>query len=606
MSQKLPEDDDLLNVTYQYTHKPDMIAVPRPNVSQKMIQSQQVSNSRAEENDLQFLHDTISVRSCPEYSGFNTRLCREQGHAMKPRSNVVYLPLIDSSPSDPQTMMESIMKAKRITAEAGQEHVVYTADQQLYRVALHLKWENPDLCGNVFLRLGGMHFLMSYIGCIGYLNAQNGMEELLSVQFGGVKKMMTGKKFPGNVHALLLLLEELLRPIFSKVTIETMDDLKEVLGDLASRSRTTRLWVDCFVKPMLTILKYIRAEREADWPLHVLAVKEMLVLFFAAGHHNYARYGLYYARSIEIMPDTLEDQFMKGQHTMHHKPGIFNGIWSDMAIETTYMRYGHGHSGIIGLTMRPEALKTWAMSIHAINTVMADMNTIDNDEVPSQTHHKEESKGRIKTDAADRNALKEKLGMSIDPLDPEQHPEDGLINVVTGKVVSDPKVNVDQAIAIGTSQMNSFEEGWPASFHRPLQKKVQTMAKADKYHKPEQNVADTETVYARAMAFHGGPNNFDVKCLMDHELAPYPPSMFSRYGQMRECTSKANLKNAIKVEARNQSRNIIVAVRFLDGCAELWIVSWPVSGIVQDFLDNFRRHLQRLTRMSDVYIAFDR
>ena len=58
------------------------------------------------------------------------------------------------------------------------------------------------------------------------------------------------------------------------------------------------------------------------------------------------------------MPDKLQDQFMKGHHTMLHKPGIFNGIWSDMAIETTYMRYGHDHSGIIDLTMKPEVLKT--------------------------------------------------------------------------------------------------------------------------------------------------------------------------------------------------------------------------------------------------------
>jgi hypothetical protein len=84
----------------------------------------------------------------------------------------------------------------------------------------------------------------------------------------------------------------------------------------------------------------------------------MVVSFFAAGQHNYARYGLYYARSMEAMSDKLKDQLLKGQSTMHHKQGIFNGIWSDMPIETTYMRYGHGHSGIIGLTMKLMVLKT--------------------------------------------------------------------------------------------------------------------------------------------------------------------------------------------------------------------------------------------------------
>ena len=92
---------------------------------------QQVSNSRAEENDLQFLRDVISLENCPEYNGFNTKLCREQGHSTEPKTKVVYLPLMNSSPSDSKTMMRSIIKAKRITAEAGQENVVYTADQQL-------------------------------------------------------------------------------------------------------------------------------------------------------------------------------------------------------------------------------------------------------------------------------------------------------------------------------------------------------------------------------------------------------------------------------------------------------------------------------------------
>lgn len=41
---------------------------------------------------------------------------------------------------------------------------------------------------------------------------------------------------------------------------------------------------------MFVIMKFIRAEREADWPLHLAAVAEMMPYFFASGHFNYARY----------------------------------------------------------------------------------------------------------------------------------------------------------------------------------------------------------------------------------------------------------------------------------------------------------------------------
>ena len=78
------------------------------------------------------------------------------------------------------------------------------------------------------------------------------------------------------------------------------------------------------------------------------------------------------------------------------------------------------------------------MSIHAINTLLSDLNTINDNELHSQSHHKEESTGRIMTYATDRNALKEKIHISIYSLDSDKHPDDGLINIVTGKVVSDP------------------------------------------------------------------------------------------------------------------------------------------------------------------------
>ena len=56
------------------------------------------------------------------------------------------------------------------------------------------------------LRLGvvtvGSVFCFSVIfGCIGALMADTGIEEILSASFGGVLKMLSGKKFPKNVKS---------------------------------------------------------------------------------------------------------------------------------------------------------------------------------------------------------------------------------------------------------------------------------------------------------------------------------------------------------------------------------------------------------------------
>ena len=224
--------------------------------------------------------------------------------------------------------------------------------------------------------------------------AGSGIVEVLSLAFGGVLKMLTGKKYPDNVRALRMLVEELIRPFFQTQNMLCLDDLQHALNDTASHSRTAKLWVNCVIKPVFTIMKYVRAEREADWPLHLASVQELMPLFFAASHFNYARYGLYYLREMEAMPAVVRQHFVKGEHTMHHNAGLFNGIWSGMAIETTFMRYGHGQSGIIGITLRPETLKTWAYSLHACNTVVGNVEQMRTQEhhVPaSQTHHKEEA-----------------------------------------------------------------------------------------------------------------------------------------------------------------------------------------------------------------------
>ena len=386
---------------------------------------QNASKARADYLDFAFFRDVLSQETCPEYNGYNTSMCRQQGHVLRPKTKVVYLPLIDRPPADSGTMMTSMLKAKKVAEGVGQEYVIFTADQQLYRVALHVQWEQPEIFQNVYLRLGGMHFLMSYIGCIGNLMAETGMEDILSVPFGGVLKMLSGKKFPENVRALRMLVEELLRPVFSNHSLESMDALRDVLNDIRQKSRTACLWIDCLIKPVMILLTFIRAERESDWPLHMQAVDEMIVLFFAAGHPNYARHGLYYKRCMEAMPEQVLCHFLRGEHTFHHTAGLFNGIWTDMAIETTYMRYGHGGSGIIGITLKPETLKTWAYSLHTCNGLVVDLNEMREKETPAKTQHKEEMPGRIITDKADRQALRQKLTSSIDPLDPHQHPDEG-------------------------------------------------------------------------------------------------------------------------------------------------------------------------------------
>ena len=317
-------------------------------------------------------------------------------------------------PSDSTSILTATVEAERLTKACGQDIVIFTTDQQLYRVTVNVMWVYRDIFTNFIPRLGGMHFLMSFVSSVGTLMAETGLEDLLKSAFGGVPAMLNGKKLPHNIRALRIATEEILRR-----HLDAAQDMEQLMAELdakAGESKTTKLWADGLIKPVFLTMLYIRAEREADWPLHLLAVQRMLPYFFASNHVNYVRYGLYYLKTMQRLPPDILSKFLDGQHVMRHKPGFWNGIWSDMWIETTYMRYGKGPAGIKGITLKPSALKKWALGHHITCQLTKDVNELTETNGKQDTEHKEENKGRITSDTKDRQNFREKLQLCIDPM----------------------------------------------------------------------------------------------------------------------------------------------------------------------------------------------
>ena len=287
---KTEVEADVPIVHFQGPKKP---AMPQMNAKRvvpplRVLAQQRILVQRANQLDFKFLECVINDPKVPEC--FNTKMSREENHSLKPGTSVAYTPLIDMVPSDPTTIMTAMFEARQITKQTGQPITVCTAYQQLYRVAVNVVWMYPEFSDDFVLGLGGMHTLMSFVGSVGTLMGNSGLEEVLKAAFGGVTRMLTGKNFPQNTRALRMVVEELLRPIIAKA--ETHDDLMSTLEKEAPKSRTAKLWLDNLIKPVLIMMMYLRAEREAEWSLYLWAVEQMIPYFFAAGHVNYARYGL--------------------------------------------------------------------------------------------------------------------------------------------------------------------------------------------------------------------------------------------------------------------------------------------------------------------------
>ena len=73
-----------------------------------------------------------------------------------------------------------------MTQITNQSITIFTVDQQLYRITVNALWAYPEQFENFIPRLGGMHMLMSFVGTVGTLMNNTGLEELMNSAFGGV------------------------------------------------------------------------------------------------------------------------------------------------------------------------------------------------------------------------------------------------------------------------------------------------------------------------------------------------------------------------------------------------------------------------------------
>ena len=305
------------------------------------------------------------------------------------------------------------------------------------------------------------------------------------------------------------------------------------------------------------------------------------------------------------LPDCVLKEFMLGNHVMRHKPGIWNGISSDQFIESTFMRYGHGPGGIIGITLQPGTLKRWALGLHICTQLKADVLTMAEEDKPRDVlRHKEEGSSRMQADNTDREKIKNKLLNCINPFAPESHPT-GLVNIVTGRVSSDP-VNVDSSVQLGQGLMQRYASGWPNSFHQPLSKPIVSMAFSKKQNTVDNvQVYDTSLIYSRVLGLQK-VRDIDLKDVLSYELAAIPPSLFDeKSGEMRLSSSKSTLKSKLKVELTDRRSSPADAI-VLDGCAVLWVVNWPNHGTVGDFVRNVVSYISHCLQTADTYLIFDR
>ena len=111
---------------------------PEINLPTDFSKMQNISRSRGEEIDFNFFLDIVSKDKCPEYDVYCYRYSNDQGLSIRPKTKIIYIPLLDIIPVNTTTL-------KKLSFEYGQRFCIYSCDQQLYCIAASVLWHNTKL-----------------------------------------------------------------------------------------------------------------------------------------------------------------------------------------------------------------------------------------------------------------------------------------------------------------------------------------------------------------------------------------------------------------------------------------------------------------------------
>ena len=266
----------------------------------------------------------------------------------------------------------------------------------------------------------------------------------------------------------------------------------------------------------------------------------MLPYFFAAGHHNYARYLSWYVRQMEHLPQCAKEDLLAGAHVCRHSDGG-TALPADQFGEQTYIKREKGAGGMKGILTSAEQVAVWVNSFSVcthLDIAMEDMySEAGEEEKPhggvdgeEKNKHKEEGEGRRRLDEADRRKIAVELEKYTRPLN-EQHP--GVYNICNGQVAPDT-VNVQDALAIGSEQSKQFSASLSSDFHTTIKKKVKPMEALKKAVTVKgKAIYDVEMLYSRLLVL-GQQRSMEVADVLQFELSPVPPALIDEYGCLRK------------------------------------------------------------------------
>ena len=576
----------------------------------------------------------IELSPVPGWAGFNQLVTDSQDTPFFDVSDVVTLPFINLNPSDLSTIYTAIKFAQKEATLYNRDYCLITFDQPLFVKAVDIVSASDDLAGSVIIRLGGLHMTFSFMGSDGYIMSDSGMEQLWGTTYasGSIAQMLTGQAYSRALRANILTAQAIVSCVLSlsadvfadvdKLTLQrTWDDLlheaislqealdsKEFtklahtvsicLSDAKQLGRTAMLWITKLERVM-TLLRFIRAERTGDWALHIETVREMLPTFHAAGHTAYAKSAQLYLQQMErlesVLPPTdFEKYTNNGYFTVRRTNRFWAGIWTDMTIAQVVMKNLKGRHGVTrGRGITDSTLAYFTSALPACVPIMeaieelSGVRTESSEQHAQHRDHRDLRPARQKRDADDRMAFVHWL-TTHNPFAAQFNKDNRVCSVFSG-VSADETINCERAHAIGSFLQEKMVGHNFADITMQRSGKVQPLAAltSSVTMKGEPVVIDQQQMLIRCLSIM--QSGADLEDFVTYEFVNYAPSLFDNFSMRK--TVKSALIQSLGIESHgnenNRSYNMVVDGghlmmllhgKFLPHIALYWTAKSTTSG----------------------------
>ena len=535
----------------------------------------------------------ISDNVFPGWTGCNILLHNE----VPMISTVGYLPIIDASPTEYDTVYTILDRSLQIADTLKQEEIVAVFDQAIYAKAQQIRWSNEAFSKRVVIRLGAFHTSLAMLACIGKRFRDAGLENLVIesgiVAQGSLNGAMNGHHYNRSVRMHKCVVEAMERIRFQcfidSLSNEDKDQVLDVLISLNTsfpgaafshcvqsedynrcitlynafirehrqKSPTFDVW-SSYIEMVQVLLLFIRATRQGNWDLHLSAIRSFLPWLFAYGHINYSRYlPAYWLEMCELpaVHPAVYEEFAKGRFSVQRQSlQGFSQVACDQTIEQTCNRDTKTKGGMIGFTTEKGAVSRWILSHReraAISKRCEEMAGKDE----TSLSRKDLQLSRMKRDEEDVCRVVSVVDAMINPFD-GSHNE--LVHVSSGVVASkDVTECYIKAWERGDKELVTYcEERLQGSrdVFAPIKKmKTKTFKSMNKVlhtkaHGKQVSLQADRNLFQRLLII-ANVRKLDIEKMVTYNLGPLPLSLAHQDGSMSK-TNKASLLHYIESQVQ--------------------------------------------------------